>query len=77
MKKPIGIFLILTAAIFFAGAPGGYAHGKFKSKSKHAAHELKEAKHILLKLTPDTDGHVAKASALIDQAIQELSAVKG
>ncbi len=66
----MGIVMLLGQAAF---AHEGEHHG---SKAHRAVGELKEAKAILAKMTPDTEGHVAKASQDVDQAITELSAIK-
>ena len=76
MKK-LSIILVLSLMAILVGATPGGAHGSKRHPSvKHAARELREAKEILGKLSPDTDGHIAKASQNVDQAIQELSAVE-
>ena len=76
MKKTFLILAMSLMAIMISAAPS-YAH---KSKShpsvKHAIRELHEAKEILAKLSPDAGGHIAKASNAVDQAFQELSAIK-
>ena len=81
MKKSVILMMSLLALTF--GAASGYAHEekdhhetKGHPRVKYAIRELKEAKEILVKLTPDADGHIAKASQSVDQAMQELSAVK-
>ena len=70
---------ILTLVAFLAGfsAVPAYAHkGHHLSKTQWAVKELDEVKHRLDKLSPDADGHVAKASQAVDQALTELKAVK-
>ncbi|GEM_PF-4584934 len=77
MKK-LAILTLGLMALTFTAVPG-HAHeeGKGHPRPQYAIRELNEAKEILGKLPPDADGHIAKASQSIDQAIQELSAVKG
>ncbi len=76
MKTTFAIFLITLMTIFFGTTPS-YAHeGKGHPTVSRAIRELDEAKEILGKISPDAGGHVAKASQSVDQAIQELSAVK-
>ena len=76
MKKVTIVFGIALIIMVFGSAPG-YAHeGKHKPSVKGAARELKEARGILGKIVPDADGHIAKASQSVDQALQELAAVK-
>ena len=74
-------FFSLLALITIAGTSGGmkpsYAHeGEGHASPKRALQELNESKEILGKLSPDTDGHISKASQAVDQAILELSAIK-
>ena len=79
MKKTVTFLMISLIAALVAAAPG-YAHEGKEAKAhpspKHAIHELHEAKEVLEKLPADSEGHVAKASQLVDQAVQELSAIK-
>ena len=75
MKK-MPIFLLLSLGIILGGITPSYAHGKGTPSPKHALRELREAQKILGKLSPDSDGHIAKASQSVDQAIQELSVIK-
>jgi hypothetical protein len=77
MKKAVflmaGLLLVaLTTNLSFADE----LKKGHRARPKHAIHELNEAKEVIAKLTPDAEGHIAKASGLIDQAIQELSAVR-
>ena len=78
MKKRL-IILIMSLAVIFAAASSSYAHeaeGKKHHPVKSAIRELHEAKEILGKIPADAAGHVANASHAVDQALQELSAVK-
>jgi hypothetical protein len=75
MRKSLILMLGLMVFIFSAAPNYAYA-GKHKVSVKSATHELKETKEILGKLSPDADGHIAKASQDVDQALQELAAVK-
>ena len=69
--------LLLFGLMMVTGITPGYAHeSKGHASPKHVIRELNEAKEILGKLTPDAGGHVARASQDVEQAIQELSAVK-
>jgi hypothetical protein len=78
MKNIIHFMLMLVTGVSLIAAPVFAHEGEHKTskKIKHASHELKEAKEILGKLEADTEGHIAKASQSIDQAMQELSQVK-
>ena len=77
MKKTFVILIVGLAAVI-AQAAASYAHeeGKHHSTVKGAIRELHEAKEILGKLSPDAGGHIASASQAVDQALQELAAVK-
>ena len=78
MKK-VSVLLVMSLMALMAGAGASYAGEGKKSHlptPKHAIHELHEAKEVLKKLPADSEGHLAKASQLIDQAEQELSAIK-
>ena len=76
MKKGSVILMISLVAMMVGAAPS-YAHkGMHHPTVKHAVRELHEAKEILGKLSPDADGHIVKASQAVDQAVQELSAIK-
>ena len=76
MKKASIILMMGLIAIVFGATPS-YAHkGKYHPTVKHAIRELHEAKEILGKISPDAGGHTAKASQEVDQALQELSAIK-
>ena len=75
MKKRSAI-LIMGLAVLMVGTASSEAHeGEHPATVKHAVHELHEAKEVLAKLPPDSDGHIAKASQSVDQAIQELSSL--
>ena len=76
MKKG-SIFLLLSLVAILGGITSSYAHENEGHPSpKHAIRELHEAKEIPEKLSPDSTGHIAKASQAVDQAMQELSAIK-
>ena len=76
MKKT-SIILLMSVIAIVAGSGLTYAHeGVHHPTVKAAVRELQEAQEILGKISPDADGHVAKASQAVDQAMQELSAVK-
>ncbi len=75
--KNLKVLFVILSALFFVGTLPAYAHkGMHGSKVKHAMMELKEAKELLGKATPDADGHIVKATQAVDQAMTELSAVK-
>lgn len=75
MKKLLAL-LIVCGVMFSANTFADELKKGHHARPKHAIHELNEAKEVIAKLTPDVEGHIAKASGLIDQAIQELSEVK-
>ena len=74
-KIPIILTMALVAVI--AGTTQIYAHeGGGHPTVNRAIRELNEAKEILGKISPDANGHVAKASQSVDHALHELSAIK-
>ncbi len=75
MKKTFIILMLSLTAILAGSVPSDAHQGKGRHKLKHAIRELHEAKEILGKLRPDAEGHIAKASQSVDQAVEELSAV--
>ena len=69
------LMLCLLAIPSYAHEGGHHKKGKHGGKVQHALGELKDAKAAIEKITPDTDGHVAKAKEAVDQAISELTAM--
>ena len=76
MKKMSIIFMMSLMIFIFGATPSRADKGEHHPSVKHAVRELKEAKKILAKVLLDAEGHVAKASQSVDQALQELSVVK-
>ena len=76
MKK-VPMITLLSLFAFAMSAAISYAHeGHHQPTVKHAIHELHEGKSILAKMAPDAEGHIAKAQQWVNQAEQELAAVK-
>ena len=78
-RQKVSVFLMMSLMILIVGTGANSADEGKKSHPptlKRAIHELHEAKEVLAKLPADSGGHAAKASQLVDQAVQELSAIK-